>query len=49
LNWGKRKGFIPEHCNPYNATKGECDEEYLNENECRVNNFVYKIIDYCLA
>jgi len=50
LNWGKRRGFIPEECLPYNGTKATCDlEEYLLENECRVNNNLYKVIDYCLA
>jgi C1A family cysteine protease len=49
LNWGKRKGFIPEVCYPYNASKGECDEEHFETNECRANNYVYRVIDYCLA
>ncbi len=49
LNWGKRKGFIPEQCYAYNGTKGECDEDHLTDNECRANNLVYKVIDYCLA
>lgn len=49
LNWGKRKGFIPEECNTYTAVKGECAEDYLNTNECRVNNLFYKVIDFCLA
>jgi hypothetical protein len=35
LNWGKRKGFIPEQCYAYNGTKGECDEDHLQDNECR--------------
>jgi cathepsin B len=30
LNWGKRKGFIPEACYPYTANKTECDvDEHL--------------------
>jgi cathepsin B len=50
LNWGKRKGFIPEACYPFNGTKQECDpEEHFDTNECRVNNYFYKVIDYCLA
>jgi cathepsin B len=49
LNWGKRKGFILEQCLAYNGTKGECDEEHLETNECRANNIMYKVIDYCLA
>ena len=49
LGWGKRKGFIPESCLPYESKKGNCTEEDLMSNECRVNNTVYKIVDFCLA
>jgi hypothetical protein len=49
LSWGKRKGFIPEGCLPYEAKKGNCSEEDLMGNDCRVNNTIYKILDYCLA
>jgi hypothetical protein len=50
LSWGKRKGFIPETCYPYNGTKNQCDaEEHLETNECRLNNNIFKVIDYCLA
>ena len=50
LGWGKRKGFIPEECYPYNGTKTQCDaEEHLESNECRLNNNLYKVIDFCLA
>lgn len=50
LNWGKRKGFIPEVCYPYNGTKTECvTEDHLETNECRLNNMIYKVVDYCLA
>lgn len=50
LNWGKRKGFIPEQCYAYNGTKQECiTEDHLESNECRLNNMLYKVIDYCLA
>ena len=50
LSWGKRKGFIPEECYPYNSTKNECIvEEHLETNECRLNNNLFKVIDYCLA
>jgi C1A family cysteine protease len=49
LNWGKRKGFVPEECIPYEGEPMECEEEHLVTNECRqVNNF-YKVIDFCLA
>jgi Papain family cysteine protease len=50
LGWGKRKGFIPESCYPYTATKGTCDvDEHFETNECRKNSQFYKVIDYCLA
>lgn len=50
LSWGKRKGFIPEECYPYTAEKAECDaDEHLSTNECRANNQIYRLIDYCLA
>jgi len=51
LAWGKRKGFIPEEC--YSASEdaeqAECTVESLQENECRINQNVYKVIDYCLS
>lgn len=49
LSWGKRKGFIPTECYAYEGKKGECDEDHLDTNECRVNNVFYKVIDFCLA
>jgi C1A family cysteine protease len=49
FNWGKRKGFIPEQCHPYNGTVGECEDDHLESNECRANNILYRVIDYCLA
>jgi Papain family cysteine protease len=49
LSFGKRKGFIPEYCMPYKGAKGECDDDHFENNECRVNNLVYRVIDYCLA
>lgn len=47
LNFGKRKGFIADECHPYVGEKEECDD--ISENECRVSNSIYKVIDYCLA
>lgn len=49
FNWGKRKGFIPEQCYPYEGKVGECEDDHLESNECRVNNQLYRVIDYCLA
>ena len=34
---------------PYTGKKEECTEDTLLENECRLNNTIYKIVDYCLA
>jgi hypothetical protein len=28
---------------------GECEDDHLETNECRVNNDFYRVIDYCLA
>lgn len=47
LLWGKRKGFIPESC--YQSDKGTCPADHLKTNECRGENEIYKVVDYCLA
>lgn len=39
---------MPYECAPYKGVKEECTEEYAN-NECRLNNTFYKVIDFCLA
>jgi len=60
LAWGKRKGFVEEECysNLAEPVEGvdenslatvECTSESLAENECRMNNNIYKVVDYCLA
>ena len=49
MNWGKRKGFLPESCQPFTGKKGECSEGSIEDNECRQNSNFYKIVDYCLA
>lgn len=50
LNWGKRKGFVPESCKEYTGVVGNCtDNDDYNLNPCRMNNTVYRIVDYCLA
>lgn len=50
MNWGKRKGFVPESCRPYTGLVGKCEENTdYNSDPCRLNNTVYRIIDYCLA
>lgn len=49
LQWGKRRGFIPESCYPATGEQGECPDEHLAENECRQANNFYKVIDFCIA
>jgi hypothetical protein len=49
LNWGKRKGFVPEQCRPLVSKQEECPEDYLQTEDCRSNNNLYKVIDFCLA
>lgn len=49
LSWGKRKGFITEECYAPPVENEECSSETLQENECRQNQAVYKVVDYCLA
>ena len=49
LNFGKRKGFVPEVCYPYKGVKQECDDDHFETNECRANNYVYRVVDFCLA
>lgn len=49
LNWGKKKGFITEDCMEYTGTKNECQVDHLESNECRVNNEMYRVTDYCFA
>ena len=45
LNWGKTKGYVPEFCGSYRAKKELCESQ--DKNECRVNNVIFKVIDYC--
>lgn len=47
LNWGKKKGFVLDKCLPYSGEKGECAD--FEENECRYDNDVWRVIDYCIA
>lgn len=50
LSWGKRKGFVPETCYTKSTDpKYVCELESLNENECRQNLNIYKVVDYCMA
>ena len=49
LNWGKRRGFVAEHCYPSTGKQGECPEEHLEENDCRISNEFYRVVDFCIA
>lgn len=50
LNWGKKKGYITEECmDGYSGKKNECQVDHLESNECRVNNEMYRVNDYCFA
>ena len=49
LNWGKRKGFLPETCFPSTGAEKECPDDHMTENECRQGNNFYKIVDFCFA
>lgn len=49
LSWGKRKGFISEECMEYQGKQNECAVDHLESNQCRIENQIYKVNDYCLA
>lgn len=49
LNWGKKKGFITEECMEYNGKKNECEPDHLESNQCRIENHIYKVNDFCIA
>ena len=49
LNWGRKKGYITEECMAYSGKLSECDVDHFETNECRVDNQIYKITDYCIA
>lgn len=33
----------------YNGKKSECEVEHFEVNECRVENLIWKVNDYCIA
>ena len=49
FNFGKRKGFVEESCYPSTGKLGECPEDHFSENSCRVQQQVYKAVDFCLT
>lgn len=49
LTWGKKKGFITEECMEYTGKKAECEVDHLESNQCRIENQIYKVNDFCLS
>lgn len=49
LNFGRKKGFVTEECMPYDGKTAECDVDHFESNECRVENQIYKLTDYCIS
>ena len=49
LTWGKKKGFITEECMEYQGKKSECEVDHMESNQCRVENQIYKINDFCIS
>ena len=49
LMWGKRRGFVPESCYPRTGKAGTCPDMHLEDNECRLNNNFYKVVDMCVT
>ena len=49
LQWGRKKGFITEECMEYEGVKRECEVDHFESNQCRIENQIYKVSDYCLA
>uniref|UniRef100_A0A7S3FW81 Peptidase C1A papain C-terminal domain-containing protein n=1 Tax=Strombidium rassoulzadegani TaxID=1082188 RepID=A0A7S3FW81_9SPIT len=49
LAWGKKKGYITEECMEYTGKKQECEVDHFESNQCRIESFIYKINDFCIA
>ena len=49
INWGRKRGFLPEECYPNTGLPGECPDDHLIENTCRQTNNFYRVIDFCIA
>jgi len=49
LGFGQNKGFIPEECMEAKEKTDECEEDHFENNECRLENFYFRVQDYCLA
>jgi len=49
LTWGRKKGFITEECMEYEGKKQECEVDHFESNQCRIENQIYKISDFCIS
>ena len=49
LTWGKKKGFITEECMEYSGNQKECWVDHLDSNQCRIENQIYKVNDFCIS
>jgi len=49
LMFGQNKGFVPEECVETQSSLTECEVDHFENNECRLENFVFKVHDYCAA
>ena len=49
LMFGQNKGFVPEECMESDEKVKECEVDHFENNECRLENFVFKVHDYCAA
>lgn len=49
LMFGQNKGFVPEECMEPAETLNECEVDHFENNECRLENFVFRIHDFCAA
>jgi len=49
LQYGKKKGYVTAECHEYSGDKQECEVDHFESNECRLDNTIYKVNDYCIA
>jgi cathepsin B len=47
MNFAKRRGFVPSSC--YERTDGVCPEDNFENQECRKERDIYKLVDFCMA
>jgi len=49
LMFGQNKGYVPEECMEAKEKVAECEVDHFENNECRLENFVFKVHDYCAS